>query len=108
MKEFIEKLITRLKEWSFETEIVIPGSDGYDDTATRQIICTKNAIEIVNQLSEETEKDPNWQTTRKYLDVKYFSKIRELSAKYNYPCENVPINFDWFFGLIDKIETQLE
>ena len=53
MKKFIEKLISCLKEWSFEAEIVIPGSDGYDDTVNREIICTKNAIDIVNQLAEE-------------------------------------------------------
>lgn len=53
MKEFVEKLISRLEEWSFETEIVIPGSDGYDDTANRKIICTKNTIEIVKELAEE-------------------------------------------------------
>ena len=44
----IENIVKELEEWSFETEIVIPGiSDGYDDTATRQIICTRNAIDIV-------------------------------------------------------------
>lgn len=53
MQEFIDKLIGRLEEWSFETEIVIPGSDGYDDTENREIICTKNAIEIVKELAEE-------------------------------------------------------
>lgn len=57
MQEFVKKLIERLEEWSFEAEIVIPGSDGYDDTANREIICTKNAIEIVNQLAKEYNND---------------------------------------------------
>ena len=57
MQEFVKKLIERLEEWSFEAEIVIPGSDGYDDTANREIICTKNAIEIVDQLAEEYNND---------------------------------------------------
>lgn len=53
MKEFIEKLIEGLEEWSVEAEIVIPGSDGYDDSVNREVICTKNAIEIVKELAEE-------------------------------------------------------
>ena len=53
MKEFIEKLIEWLEEWSFEAEIAIPGSDGYDDLVNRKIICTKNAIKIVKELAEE-------------------------------------------------------
>lgn len=45
----VEKVVEGLEEWSFETEIVIPGSDGYDDTANRKIICTDNAIDIVRK-----------------------------------------------------------
>ena len=45
----VDAVVAELKEWSFETEIVIPGSDGYDDTANREIICTKNAIDIVRK-----------------------------------------------------------
>lgn len=41
------------------------------------------------------------------MDEKYFFKIRELSAKYNHPCEDIPINFVWVFELIEKIEMQL-
>lgn len=44
-----EKLVAELEELSFETEIVIPGSDGYDDTEIREIICTENAIDIVKK-----------------------------------------------------------
>lgn len=53
----IEKVVKELEEWSFETEIVIPSSDGYDETATRQIICTRNAIDIVrgSGLNEHNE-----------------------------------------------------
>lgn len=45
----VDKVVEELKEWSFEAEIVIPGSDGYDDTANREIICTGNAIDIVRK-----------------------------------------------------------
>ena len=45
----IDKVVAELEEWSFKTEIVIPGSDGYDDTANREIVCTKNAIDIVRK-----------------------------------------------------------
>ena len=45
----VEKVVEELEEWSFETEIVIPGIDGYDDTANREIICTDNAIDIVRK-----------------------------------------------------------
>ena len=45
----VEKVVEKLKEWSFETEIVISTSDGYEDTANREIICTLNAIDIVRK-----------------------------------------------------------
>lgn len=45
----VEKVVEQLKEWSFEAEIVIPQSDGYDDTTTKEIICTQIAIEIVKE-----------------------------------------------------------
>ena len=50
--------------------------------------------------------DVDWQETRRFLEEKYFSKIRELSKKYDYPCENIAIDFNWVFGLIEKIENQ--
>lgn len=50
--------------------------------------------------------DVDWQETRRFLEKKYFSKIRELSKKYDYPCENIAIDFNWVFGLIEKIEQQ--
>ena len=102
MKQFIDKLIERFEE-EHERCINRYGVVGGNLPATE----VKQCMEIVNQLAEEYSKDQNWQTTRNYLDEKYFSKIRELSAKYNHPCENVPINFDWVFGLIDKMEMQL-
>lgn len=49
----VEKVVEQLEEWSFEAEIVIPSSDGYEDTATKQIICTQNAIEIVRKSGVE-------------------------------------------------------
>ena len=45
----VEKVVEELKEWSFETEIAIPTSDGFEDTANREIICTLNAIEVVRK-----------------------------------------------------------
>ena len=45
----VEKVVEELKEWSFETEIVIPTSDGFEDTVNREIICTLNAIDIVRK-----------------------------------------------------------
>ena len=48
-----ERVVGQLEEWSFETEIVIPGSDGYDDTENRKIICTQNAIDIVRAGGKE-------------------------------------------------------
>lgn len=45
----VKKVVEELKEWSFETEIVIPTSDGFEDTANREIICTLNAIDIVRK-----------------------------------------------------------
>lgn len=45
----VEQVVKELKEWSFETEIVIPTSDGSEDTANREIICTLNAIDIVRK-----------------------------------------------------------
>ena len=50
--------------------------------------------------------DVDWQETRGFLEEKYFSKIRELSKKYDYPFENIAIDFNWVFGLIEKIEQQ--
>lgn len=77
MKEFVEKLIESLEEWSFETEIVIQGSDGYDDTANRKIICTQNAIEIVNKLAEEYVPDTN---VRKWIPCSYKMPEEESNA----------------------------
>ena len=54
----------------------------------------------------EKNIDVDWQETRRFLEEKYFSKIRELSKKYDYPCENIAIDFNWVFGLIEKIENQ--
>ena len=51
----IEDIVKELEEWSFEAEIVIPSSDGYDETATRQIICTRNAIDIVRGSGVDNE-----------------------------------------------------
>lgn len=45
----VEKVVEELKEWSFETEIVIPTSDGFEDIENREIICTLNAIDIVRK-----------------------------------------------------------
>lgn len=45
----VEKVVEQLKEWSFEAEIVIPQSDGYDDTTTKEIISTPIATEIVKE-----------------------------------------------------------
>ena len=45
----VEKVVEQIKEWSFEAEIVIPQSDGYDDTATKEIISTPIATEIVKE-----------------------------------------------------------
>ncbi len=111
MKEFIEKLIGRLEELYNSNDKMKKKAYEKQDWENFELFThgnegVKESIEIVNQLAEEYSKDQNWQTTRNYLDVKYFSKIRELSAKYNHPCENVPINFDWVFGLIEKIENQ--
>lgn len=55
---------------------------------------------------DENNIDVDWQETRRFLEEKYFSKIRELSKKYDYPCENIAIDFNWVFGLIEKIEQQ--
>ncbi len=49
----VEKVVAELEEWSFEAEILIPTSDGYEDTATREIICTKNVIDIVRNGGKE-------------------------------------------------------
>ena len=45
----VEKVVEQIKELSFEAEIVIPQSDGYDDTATKEIISTPIATEIVKE-----------------------------------------------------------
>lgn len=45
----VEKVVAEIKEWSFETEIVIPKSDGFEDIENREIICTLNAIDIVRK-----------------------------------------------------------
>ena len=76
MNEFIEKLIKSLKEWSFETTILIPTSDGYEETADREIICTKNVIEIVNELAEEynntsTDTSSGWIPCSERLPEEY-------------------------------------
>ena len=102
MKEFIEKLIGRLEEKPVPSIGV-----GKDYIINGNAIPKKRVVEIVNELAEEYSKDKDWETTRRFLDEKYFSKIRELSEKYNHPCEDIPIDFVWVFGLIEKIEGQL-
>ena len=62
----------------------------------------------VKKMIDEKIIDVDWQETRRFLEEKYFSKIRELSKKYDYPCENIAIDFNWVFGLIEKIEQQLK
>lgn len=105
MKQFKEKLIARLEEQAEEHKKYWQEFD--DEDSFGGMNATLKAIEIVNELAEEYSKDIDWKTTRRYLDEKYFSKIRELSTKYNHPCEDIPINFDWVFELIEKIEVQL-
>ena len=45
----VDAVVKELEEWSFETEIVIPTSDGYEDTVNREIICTLNAVDLVRK-----------------------------------------------------------
>ena len=48
----IDKVVEELKDWSFETKILVPNNNElgeYEEEVERKIICTQNAIEIVKQ-----------------------------------------------------------
>ena len=56
MKEFIEKLIGRLEEASHWEESTFD-EDGYSNDDSEEVIYLHRAIEIVNQLAEEYERE---------------------------------------------------
>lgn len=101
MKEFIDKLIGRLEEWSFEAEIVVPASDGYDDTVKRQIICTKNAVGIANELAEEYKN--GWIPCSERLpeaDGYVLCSVKDKYAKHNVIISQFKDEIYWHNGRI--------
>lgn len=63
--------------------------------------------EIVQEVAKEEKEDIDWKSTREYVEERYFKPIMELSEKYDYPCKDIALDFDWVFGLIKKIENCL-
>lgn len=45
----VDKVVEQLEQWSFEAKILIPTNNElgeYEEEVEREVICTKNAIEI--------------------------------------------------------------
>lgn len=113
MQQFIDKLISRLGEESNKwLDIWADASrrgvtDNYADGMNDAF---DEAISIVNQLAEEYKKewskDYGWKLTKRFIEEKYFKRIYEISEKYDYPCENIALDMNWMFGLIEKIENK--
>lgn len=46
----IDKVVKQLEEWSFEAKILVPVNNElgeYEEEVEREVICTKNAVDIV-------------------------------------------------------------
>jgi hypothetical protein len=46
----VDKVVNELEEWSFEAKILLPTNNElgkYEEEVEREVICTKNAVEIV-------------------------------------------------------------
>lgn len=46
----IDKVVKQLEEWSFESKILVPVNNElgeYEEEVEREVICTKNAVDIV-------------------------------------------------------------
>lgn len=56
MKEFVEKLISKLEEESYWTQSTFD-EDGYSNDDSEEVIDLHKAIEIINELAEEYSAD---------------------------------------------------
>ena len=50
MQELIEKIIDKLKDWTFNADVIIPDGERINN---RNLIASENAIEIVKQTAAE-------------------------------------------------------
>lgn len=50
MNEVFEKIIEKLKDWTFNADVIMPNEERLNN---RQLIASENAIEIVNQEAEQ-------------------------------------------------------
>lgn len=112
MQQFIDKLISefeKMKKMNYDQYenadcnndriACISASNAYGD-------CVKITNRIAEEYKKEWSKDYGWKLTKRFIEEKYFKRIYEISEKYDYPCENIALDMNWMFGLIEKIENK--
>lgn len=107
MNDFIEQLIMKLEKYKTCAYVTGITNNPYEFGACDAM---NSAIRIVKETEEEYKKewskDYGWKLTKRFIEEKYFKRIYEISEKYDYPCENIALDMNWMFGLIEKIENK--